>query len=879
MKLSPLAVFLTIGLLVAAVAIPAARQANETKPGQVEAVVLSAENWKEYAPQGKEVDAIYGDIVLRNEHLVAVIADPKPTRNANMTVKQVGGALIDFTTRKNPSDQLSAFYPGKRNYALAPAVYSFAVTHDQVELVAKGEIDVQAKMRGDAVAFSVEAPAADAKPAVTTTYSLQSGSRHLDVITTFQNPHNGPVTFELADDARIDAGKEDLQKSPNGESRFFWAYDRFWNQAYGLSLIGNDHVPGDILMNSDARVSTFQYRTLDGKTAVTLASGESFTLTRQLWAGADLLDVLAIRAKSAEAPLKQIHVVMQDKGGRPLDRALVELFDESDKFYGSARTSADGQLSAELPHGRYSVRVTALGRRIDQDKLRLDVAENRAAPSVVKFDQYVTGQVDVHVIDGSGQPIPCKAEFRSSSGETVDFGPESSEFAVRNLRYAPHGKFTQRLPAGDYELVVSHGPEYEIAKQTIRIDGGKTTPVAVRLNRVVNTAGWVSSDFHSHSTPSGDNTSSQLGRVLNLVAEHIEFAPCTEHNRVDTYVPHIEELGIQKFIATVSGMELTGQPLPLNHQNAFPLKMTPHTQDNGAPLVLDNLEDQIERLALWDDRSEKLVQVNHPDLGWMFYDKNGDGQPDGGFERAFPFMNVVEIHPVDSALHLGPVREFANGSKFHNTIFRWLQLLNQGYRIYGVVNTDAHYNFHGSGGLRNWIQSSTDDPAKIDPMEMVRAAKEGRLTVSNGPFLEVWAGEPGQTARVTCGQDLLAKSKRITLKVKAQSPAWFGVNRVFVLVNGRVDPKHDYSREKTPNVFRSGVLKFDESLELELARDSHVIVVAGEVGGSFQSVMGPNNSEPAALTNPIYVDIDGNGFEPSKDTLDHPLPVKFNAGK
>jgi len=44
-------------------------------------------------------------------------------------------------------------------------------------------------------------------------------------------------------------------------------------------------------------------------------------------------------------------------------------------------------------------------------------------------------------------------------------------------------------------------------------------------------------------------------------------------------------------------------------------------------------------------------------------------------------------------------------------------------------------------------------------------------------------------------------------------------------------------------------------------------------------VWGNSKAEPAALTNPIYVDIDDNDFQPNKDTLDHPLPVKFGAGK
>src|SRR4051812_26245813 len=74
-------------------------------------VVLTPQTWDEFVPQGKEVDAIYGDIVLRNDKIVAVIADPVPGRNANMTVTNVGGCVIDLALRGEMNDQLSPFYP------------------------------------------------------------------------------------------------------------------------------------------------------------------------------------------------------------------------------------------------------------------------------------------------------------------------------------------------------------------------------------------------------------------------------------------------------------------------------------------------------------------------------------------------------------------------------------------------------------------------------------------------------------------------------------------------------------------------------------------------------------------------------------------------
>jgi len=104
---------------------------------------------------------------------------------------------------------------------------------------------------------------------------------------------------------------------------------------------------------------------------------------------------------------------------------------------------------------------------------------------------------------------------------------------------------------------------------------------------------------------------------------------------------------------------------------------------------------------------------------------------------------------------------------------------------------------------------------------------------------------------------------------------------VFVLVNGRIHPDHHYRKETHPNLFRSDVVKFDETLSLKLGRDAHVIVAAGADKSTLGIVHGPvwGEHRPAAFINPVFVDIDGNGFEPNKDTLGHPLPVKYGAKK
>ncbi len=79
-------------------------------------------------------------------------------------------------------------------------------------------------------------------------------------------------------------------------------------------------------------------------------------------------------------------------------------------------------------------------------------------------------------------------------------------------------------------------------------------------------------------------------------------------------------------------------------------------------------------------------------------------------------MDVIEVHPPE-AIFNPPTADIERKDQVRYPIFYWMQLLNLGYRIPGVVNTDAHYNFHGSGWLRNYMECSTDNPRRFRSMK------------------------------------------------------------------------------------------------------------------------------------------------------------------
>jgi hypothetical protein len=813
-----------------------------TTTGAGEIAVLDQANWDELVPQGKEVDCIYGDYVLRNKHLVAVIAQAVKGRNANMTVRDVGGAVIDLTVRDRQSDQLSAYYPLGGRYELAP--------------VDGPDFELAADLGGVFVSFS--GPAKEGATFAKVWYRLRDNARWLEITTRITNKSDKPLEIDLADTIRADG---EFEFGGDDELRLFWAYDPYWRQAYGTVMADAAwRVAGD---KSPGRRGSSVLRLEKPGEASTVPPGKSLEVVRYLIPAANTIDVRALAAEIRGKTLSTVNLNVRDPDG-PVAGADVTVTNKAGEPVAHGKTDKKGRLVARFDKVPDYAVVSAQGR--GEKKIDLKAAQ----PLAVELP--APGYVAAAITDSAGGPIPCKVQFRAR-GDTPspNFGPDSAIHGVRNLYYTENGKFRVPLAPGEYDVIVSHGPEFDAVFTTLTVERGQEAKLAAELKRTVDTAGWLSADFHSHSTPSGDNTASQRGRVLNLLAEHIEFAPCTEHNRITVYDEHIAHFKAAGIVLSCPGMELTGTPLPINHQNAFPLVPHVHTQDGGAPLTDVDPVVQIERLAMWDGGSDKLVQINHPNLPQIVGDRDKDGSPDVGFEKMFSFMDVVEVHPLDRIFYTAETLDEQRKDPY--AVFSWLQLMNLGYRIPGVVNTDAHWNFHGSGFLRNYIKSSIDEPAKNSVAELVHTCEHGRIMLTNGPFMEVTAASDKGKAEV--GDDLAAPGGKLRLKIRVQCPNWLEVNRVQVFVNGKQEPKWNFTQRTHPAMFKRATVIFDQEVPIELASDAHLVVACAGEGKGLGDVMGPDHAKdmPTAVGNPIFVDVDGDGFKPNGDQLGLPLPL------
>ncbi len=824
-----------------------------------EIVRLTEDTYAEYAPAGKESEAICGDFVLRNERIVAVIADPSLYRQANLMTLGVGGGVLDLTTRQDPNDQLQAYVPWKP-FSL---VFPEEITVDGVQT--PFETAALRPLQGATITISfmvLEDPGQfldpEGRPLTFVRYILEEGAPYLTIETTVVNPNREPVSCKLMDYVRLDQSSDEraIQKTPEGPNRIYWGYYEWFDQAY--VAVSQDrvfyHAIGEGYDGPDAP-SVLAYLEQGEDDVFDLAPGQTVQFARRIVPGRSLLEAMGTVRALQGVEQHPATLVVRGANGAPVSGARVEAVSAPE--FGWGRTGADGAITVALPLGAHEFRVSCLG----YGSADVEVSVPGAAPIAVELP--APGYVDAAISGVTGGPIPCKVQFIGKNGTADPFlGPECGVHGIHNVYYTPDGRFTQPLEPGDYDVIVSRGPEYDAVFTEITIERGKATPLAATLVRTVDTTGWISGDLHNHTTESGDNLSCVEGRVLNLVCENIEFAPATDHNRLYSYGPVLQRLGLTARMATSVGVELTSVDGDTSHHNAFPLQPVYHTQDNHAPQPSLDPEVHIARLAMWDDASEKLVQLNHPDMNRVYFDRNGDGEEDGGLSRMHQHVDVIEIRPP-GAVYWAPLTDMmppGSEGKYNpasNRIAAWLRLWSLGKSRPGVVNTDAHSNFHGSGKVRNYIESPTDDPAAINEIDVVQALEAGRSTMTNGPFLELNVSPAGNAGvSGTVGDTVAAPSGEVDVHVRVQCANWLGVDRVDVLINGERSDDLVFTRETHAALFREGTVRFEHSVRVKVDGDAYIVAAAIGRGATLSPVMGRDaNENPVALTNPVFVKV------------------------
>ncbi|WP_437914220.1 PHP domain-containing protein [Sorangium sp. So ce302] len=215
-------------------------------------------------------------------------------------------------------------------------------------------------------------------------------------------------------------------------------------------------------------------------------------------------------------------------------------------------------------------------------------------------------------------------------------------------------------------------------------------------------------------------------------------------------------------------------------------------------------------------------------------------------------------------------------------LFRYL---DHGFSPTQVGSSDSHGASLEPGFPRTYFRSPTDQPAALDLEEATGALRAGSAFATYGPFIRASVGGAtfGGVARV--------EGDTVPLDLRIETASWFGVDRVEVYVSGRL------VRVLEPPSGPSAIVDVDERLVLPAPpSDGWVVVVAMGLRDenlltpvalpvSFGELQLPRVASlaftqvealsrfftasppvpdwypvaPYAVTNPIFLDRDGNG--------------------
>jgi hypothetical protein len=441
-------------------------------------------------------------------------------------------------------------------------------------------------------------------------------------------------------------------------------------------------------------------------------------------------------------------------------------------------------------------------------------------------------------VSASGKPLASRWIVRGiSPTPDPDFGPTERARGSRDVAYTLTGEGRVDLPPGAYNVIATHGPEYSIFAQNVEVEAGGQTSIRAELERVVDTTGWVACDFHVHQGPSPDSSVPLKDRVIALIAEGVEFVAPSDHNHVTDLGRVIEELHARGELVATTGLEITTRSW--GHFNVFPYP--PHAP---VPRYLDT--DPSEIFAMVRSRAPNaVIQVNHPRMRGLGYFNRIELDPETGIAAADGFSFDFDTLEVYNGFDLNDSKAVERDLK------EWFQLLNLGYRYTAVGNSDSHrLAYQWVGYPRTYVRVDDDQPAAVHADAIARALKQGAAVVSNGPFIQTSVNGHGP------GELITVKGGRLVLTTSVRAPEWMHVDRVEAYVNGVV------AASTVGGGPSRGGVQVSWQTGLRLTADSWIVVVV-RGKGSLEAVLPRIKAAPFAFTNPIFVDVDGDGvFRP-----------------
>jgi hypothetical protein len=503
------------------------------------------------------------------------------------------------------------------------------------------------------------------------------------------------------------------------------------------------------------------------------------------------------------------------------------------------RTDDQGKYSLTVPPGSYTVVANLDGSPYEgggSTPMMHPVTVAAFGTETVDAALPATGALQVTVEDENSQAVAAKASV-------VGFDPSAEPFVKQNIAgligntTAMFGDRTRNgnafgvaktifigpsgdsgvvpIEPSDYQVVVSRGPEYSIDAQDHTVIANATESVMAKVERVIDSTGFVAADFHVHSIDSPDSRVPNVDRVISMLDEGMDFFTPTDHDIRFDYQPVIDALGATNLLGTAVGEEITS--FDYGHWNAWPLITDPNRVSNGsvdfggaAPAGQDypsagfynETPATVMSLAHADaPGASNTAQVNH--IHSHFGLDGGSGlaidtaltPPESTVPAAARRLNPAIMNFFTDTfdaleIWIGDTRGQISTNFLGQNAGDWLNLLNQGIVRTGVADSDTHTTAAGVSGFpRTMVASPSDDPGDLSGLAdtLSTNVNAGRAFGTDGPMVRVsaFAASTGQTADLEHGgtNTIETTDGEVDITVDIQSPTWVEFDRVEFYIN------------------------------------------------------------------------------------------------
>ncbi|MDH4197017.1 MAG: CehA/McbA family metallohydrolase [Candidatus Aminicenantes bacterium] len=584
----------------------------------------------------------------------------------------------------------------------------------------------------------------------------------------------------------------------------------------------------------------------DARQPGTLAPGQSFEVRYTLLVDTRVGGLLERFYELAEAKTVPAAFRFKNVNGRQMEVIVREAVTSAVFFASFLEDAPD--LELPLPPGVYAVTANFFPAVVER---LLDVGAEKDE-NVCLLEDPPQGTVKVRLRDAAGRHVPGKVTVLGlGATRNPYFAPDNplltgrSWERTKNSCYPGESGVDLLLPRGTYLFCASRGPEYGIERRVVEVGRGKNPDLTFEIDRLVDTRGYISVDTHLH-TQNSDGATGIAERLRSVVAEGVDVAVATDHNYITDYGPTLKALGLEAYLAVIPGYEVTA-PDSYIHFNAIG---TPPQEGRAANGAISPVAGHVSLLiqAARAAHPGVLLELNHPRSGTLGLFNNADLDRESAavanpnFDLDFDLLEVLN----------GPYFFLSN----RQAVEDWFHLLNRGYVQFISGSSDSHRADGGEPGYsRTYVRYDGARAEGLDWSAVADALRTGRGFVSNGPFLELRVNgrhEPGDT--------FTERSGRVEVRVEVRRAPWVAVDEVRLVVNGErklVFPVPD-GPDAAPAFTR----------DIRIALDSDAYVVAEALGKtSLYPVVQRASTDgslemtvlPYAVTNPVFVDVDGNG--------------------